>query len=171
MLVIALMGFSTSAFALFCPNNFNQINIGDTIEQINSQCGKPDFQKSEKVEDDNGPQEWNFYVNPSANPGYKAPTATYGQQASLQMTIAMNEGKVVNITVNGMSLASTTICGGSVTVGDSKDKVKKACGTPKFVNKSSVGNDAPAVKKTTYKYNSNPPVELIFENGKLTERQ
>lgn len=32
--LLAFLGVSTSASAMFCPNNFNQINIGDTIEQV-----------------------------------------------------------------------------------------------------------------------------------------
>ncbi len=166
--LLLLLGFYTPAFALFCPTNFNQINIGDTIAQVQAQCGKPDFQKTTK-EEGKGPQEWNYYVAPSTH-GYGAPNMPGGQQASLKMAIAINGGKVLNITVNGMSLASTTICGNSVSVGDSIESVQGACGKPVFVNKSSQDDSKPT-EVTLYKYNSTPAVTLTFENGVLKDRK
>lgn len=166
--LLLLFGCYTPAFALFCPNNFNQINIGDTIAQVQAQCGKPDAQKTTK-EEAAGPQEWNFYVSPSMH-GYGAPGMQGGQQGSLKMAIAFSSGKVINITVNGMSLASTTICGRSVSVGDTMESVKGACGKPVFINKSSQNNDSKPTEVTAFKYSASGTT-LIFENGVLKERK
>src|SRR3990167_1385184 len=99
-LAILLLFFSSHTYAMFCPNNFNQINIGDTIESVKQQCGKPNTEKKSTEEDDSGPQEWNYYVTPST-PGYTQPI-TGGQSATVKMAIALNNNKIVNITVNGM---------------------------------------------------------------------
>ena len=170
--LVALLSLSTSSFAWFCPSNFNQINIGDTIQQVEQQCGKPDGIKKYQAEDNNGPQEWNYFVQPAMN-NYAGMRMKSTDNASVKMAIALNGGKVVNVTTNGMSLASTTICGGRrISVGDTADSVKKACGAPQFVNKSSANANAPKpAEMIQYKYNSTPPVVLVFENGKLQQRQ
>lgn len=156
-------------YAMFCPGNFNQINVGDTIDQVQTQCGKPDFsKKSDQVKDD-GPQEWGFYVKPGGNNGARAAASMNNPQGSLKMAVTFNQGKVINITVNGMSLASTTLCGAPISVGNNTAAVKAACGDPFFVNKATQNNNAEAkTEVTTFRYNSTPPVTLTFENGKLT---
>ncbi len=167
--LLALLSLSTSASAMFCPKNFNQINMGDTIEQVEQQCGKPDGIKKTKGED-KGPQEWNFYVHPQMKK-YTEMRTNSGAEASVKMAIAFNNQKVVNISANGMSLAATTLCGKNVAVGDDMKTVKAACGEPVFVNKSSQGNNEIPDEIIEYKYNSTPPVVLVFENGKLQERK
>lgn len=169
ILSFALISLSTSASALFCPNNFNQMTIGDTIEQVQKACGKPDAEKKSHAEE-NGPQEWSYYVHPQTS-NYTGMSTNSTQQAALKMSVAFNEGKVVNITVNGMSLAATTICGSGIAVGDLAKNVKSACGNPLVINKSSQSNDEKPAEIIQYKYNSTPPTTLIFENGILKERR
>lgn len=162
---------SAPAFAMFCPNGFNQINIGDTIEQVQQQCGQPDFKKTEKAEA-NVPQEWNYYVTPQMNQ-YMQTRTRIGPQASVKMSIAFKDGKAVNITVNGMSLAATTICDRkNIAVGDTMQTIKSACGDPVYVNKTDQksNQEQKPDEITTYKYNSTPPTILIFQNGKLQSR-
>lgn len=168
--LLTCLTLSTSGFAMFCPKNFNQINLGDTIEQVEQQCGKPDFIRKSQSED-NGPQEWNFYAHPQMK-RYTETRTNSGAEASVKVAVALNNGKVVNISANGMSLAATTICGGrSIAVGDTADSVKNACGDPVFINKSNLPNKPKPDEIITYKYSSTPPVILTFVNGKLTERQ
>jgi hypothetical protein len=167
--LFAFLSLSTTASAMFCPKNFNQISIGDSIEHVQKQCGKPDMEKKSEGEDDS-PQEWNFYVHPQMKK-YTETRTNSGAEASVKMSIALNQGKVVNITVNGMSLATTTICGPSVSVGDTGKSVKHACGDPVFINKSSQTNGEKPADIVEFKYNSMPPTVLIFENEKLKERR
>lgn len=153
-----LIASSHPAFALFCPNGFNQIEFGDTIEHVQSQCGKPDKQ-TESKEDLKAPQQWQYYVKP-------APT----KPGTLNMTIAFAENKVINITVNGTSVMTTPICGTSVSAGDSTDKVKSACGQAAFINKG-VQTGSSETTTTEFTYNTNPKVVFIFEDGKLKQRK
>jgi hypothetical protein len=142
----------TPAFAMLCPNNFNEISIGQTIEQVKTQCGTPDAEKTSDSKSDL-PQEWNYYVQVS-------PT----DQATLKTTIAFNQGKVTNMSVNGIGVSSTAICGGNnISVGDSESTIKTACGKPAFINQGNV-NAAAATKMVDLTYGS-PGVILEFENG------
>lgn len=162
-ITLVLVIISNPAFAMFCPNGFNQMNIGDTIDQVVQQCGNPDFKKTTKKEPSQ-PQEWNYYVK--LNPK---------QTTSVKMSVAFDaKESVVNITTNSQSLIDTTFCGGRIAIGDSMETVKAACGTPAFINEnkpsSSQTPNPNAIEITQFKYNTTPPVVLIFENGKLKER-
>jgi len=165
LLFFVALILSAQANAMFCPNNFKTINIGDTIDTVTKLCGAPDEQKEIKSTDDpNAPQEWTFYVNPD-------PTNSQ-QTTNLKMTVAFENQKAGNITVNGQSLVSTTICGNIISVGDTMQSIKAACGSPPFVNKGQPQADQPDKPKVVeYKYNSTPPITLVFENGMLKSRK
>jgi hypothetical protein len=158
---ILLFLFSTQTFAWFCPNNFNLIQAGDSIDQIKKQCGKPLSEKKSK-QDPKVPQEWGFYV--AVNPP---------NPATVKMTVVFNENGIVNnITVTSMSIASTSLCGGTISVGDTMQTVKAVCGTPPFVNKGQApsGQDK-ATEVIELTYGGQSPNTLVFENGVLTERK
>lgn len=154
--------YSLPANAMFCPNNFNSINIGDTLEQVKQQCGKPDAEKQTTTEI-SGPQEWSYYLK-SANSINNSATLT------LKMNVAFSDNKVININLNGISLTTTAFCGSTITVGDTEENVQSVCGKPAFVNKSQASNNTPS-KITELKYNTTPPVKLIFLAGKLTKKE
>jgi len=154
-------------FALFCPTNYNIINEGMSVDQVIIACGKPDSMTESIKKNDNIPQQWSYLIPQTVNMGGTSQTA----QGTLQTSVTFDDkGKAVNISVNGIGVGSTTICGGStVQLGDDKDKVKSACGNPAFINKSSTETE-PDTKVTELKYNSgNPAMILVFENGKFVE--
>jgi hypothetical protein len=160
-LVIPLLMVSTHAFAWFCPNNFNLIQAGDSLDKIKRECGKPLAETSSKQEPKT-PQEWGYYV--AVNPP---------NPATVKMSVVFSSGGLVNnITVNAMSLASTSLCGGTISVGDTIQAVKAACGAPPFVNKGQTaqGNDKPIVVNELT-YGGPPPNTLVFESGMLTQRR
>ena len=80
-------------------------------------------------------------------------------------------GKAVNISVNGIGVGATTICGNNLQLGDTRDTVKAACGTPTLINKQTASPEKPSIKVVEFTYKSTPPVTLIFENGKLKEKK
>lgn len=156
------------SFAFFCPNNFNQIEIGDSIQTVTKQCGKPDKEETTTVTKE-GPQEWSYYI-----PQTVSTTAMSQEQGTLKTQITFDENnKAINISVNGIGVGSSTICGTPINLGDSRDTVKSACGKPSFINKQqpATGQPPDETKITEFTYNSNPPGKLIFENGKLKEKQ
>lgn len=159
-------------WAFFCPSNFNQIDFGASTDQVSQQCGKPDKIETTTLEPE-GPQEWNYYI-----PATVASSGTAATQGTMKAQITFDSsGRVVNMSVNGIGVGASTICGGAnIQLGDSLQAVKAACGTPSFVNKQNtdsavLGPPQPKKVITTYFYNSNPPATLVFENGLLTQRK
>ncbi|MFZ2315294.1 MAG: DUF2845 domain-containing protein [Gammaproteobacteria bacterium] len=167
---------STISFAFFCPSNFNQISAGSTMEEVIATCGKPDTQETKEVKAEPA-QSWSYFL-PSK------PQLIYGtpNPSNVKTEITFDTaGKAVNIIVNNMATASTTVCGRTVNIGDTRAVVESACGKPSFINKqdqdaapgelsNALGKPVPPMQVTTFTYNSNPPVTLTFENGKLKEK-
>jgi len=157
-----------SVFAFFCPNTFNQIEIGDTIEQVEKQCGKPDSQTEKEIKKP-VPEEWNYYIPQTVGGNSLTP-----MQGTLKTSFTFDaSGKAINISVNGIGVGSTTICGSNVQLGDTRDTIKAACGSASIINKQLSENDTKdqaANKMIIFNYKSNPPTTLTFENGKLTAR-
>jgi hypothetical protein len=125
-------------------------------------CGAPSSQSSADSTADK-PQEWTYYVK-----------AQPSDQSTLRMTVAFTSGKVTNMSVNGIGLTNTQICGGNtVQVGDSEKSVKSLCGDPAFIAQSNLPSAAKdTVKVTTLIYNTSAePISLIFNDGKLKSRQ
>ena len=153
------------SFAMFCPGNFNLINIGDSIDRVAQACGKPDSQETKNVSP-NVPQQWDFYVPLSVGTG-----TAYQQQGTMKLTVVFDkDGKAINISVNGTGVGNTPICGNMIQLGQTQDQIKAACGTPGFVNKqepTDASGKPVQDKVVTYTYNSNPPVTMTFENGIL----
>ena len=176
LVALAASAVTTTASALLCPTNFNQINLGDSIAAVKAACGIP---VSEKTADatTSAPQEWNYYV--SVNPAFTQ-NMSQNQTASLKTTVAFDDGKVTNISVNGVGVSNTSVCGGTIQVGDAENTVQAACGKPAFINRGNGSQDgtqykdknASANKTTVLTYqNGNTPVTLTFEKGVLTARQ
>jgi hypothetical protein len=164
---LCLMIVPTLSFAFFCPTNFNQINIGDSTDTVVKACGKPDKEETKDAETD-GPQEWSYFI-----PQTVALSANQQGQGTLKTTIAFDkDGKAINISVNGLGVGASSICGPtSIKLGDTRDSIKAACGQPSSINKQNspdaISTVVPPKKITTYTYNSNPPQKLTFEDGKL----
>jgi len=158
--------FPAIGFAFFCPTNFNQIQIGDTLEQVQQACGQPDKQDEKEVEAE-GPQEWSYFVAQNV-----AINAMQQVQGTLKTTFSFDaNGKAINISVNGIGVGATTICGNNLQLGDTKETVKATCGQPSFINKQSTSTEKKSSKVTEFTYNTNPPVKLIFENGRLLQKK
>lgn len=158
-----------TSFAFFCPTNFSQINFGNNMDDVVQTCGKPDSQIESKKENENVPQQWDYFVPQTVTNSSLTP-----MQGTLRTQIFFDaSGKVININVNGIGVGASEICGNSIQLGDTRDSIKSACGTPNFVNKQPLPNGAPTpdIKVTTFIYNTNPPTKLVFENGVLKDKQ
>ena len=170
--LLALILTPSTSFAFFCPTNFKQIDFGYTIEQVTEACGAPDKEETREKKPE-GPQEWSYYVPQTVG------TQGISSQAkgTLKTQVAFDSsGKLINISVNGIGVGSTSLCGTTVNLGDSQDKVKAACGEPPFITKGDPPpspSGAPQVSKkiTEFTYNTQPPVKMIFEDGILKEKQ
>jgi hypothetical protein len=170
--IVILLLFSTSSFsyAWVCPNNFNQIAAGDSIEKVTTVCGKPASEKKSQA-GYRGPQQWQYYV--TVNQPLSGSGAPAGATPTVQMSIAFVNQKAINITVQAQSVASTSICGPTISIGDSDDSIKKNCGSPTFIQKQDTGNgtNEKTIEIIEYKYNTSAPNTLTFENGVLKSRK
>ena len=164
LVAILLIHLPYISYAAFCPTNFNRIESGDTVDAVISKCGKP-TQQTETIRKGTGPEEWSFFI-----PQTVVAPNQFNTQGSIkaQMTFDQN-GRVINMTVNGIGVGATTICNGiNIQLGDTMDSVKRVCGAPSFINKNANPDlITPDVKVTTLFYNSTPPAQLVFENGVL----
>jgi len=168
-----LLTLPSIALAFFCPTNFNQIDFGMTTDQVTQSCGKPDSLKESVKQNENVPQEWDYYIPQTVDMGGTSQTA----QGTLKTSVTFDDkGKAINISVNGIGVGATSICGGTnVQLGADKDTIKNACGNPSFINKQTPATN-PSLPKDTkvieFSYTSaTPPVTLVFENGMLTDKK
>jgi hypothetical protein len=170
--IFVFMLFCTSSLAnaWVCPTSFSQIAVGDSIDQVSAVCGKP---ASETTSEGGyrGPQEWQYFV--TINQPLMGSGAPAGATPSIKMSILLVNQKAINITVQGTSLGSTSLCGPTISIGDSDNAIEKSCGKPVFIQKQQQGpgSDAKPIEIIEYKYNSVPPNKLIFENGILKDRK
>ena len=153
---------STTSFAMFCPNNFNQIAPGDTLDSVKQQCGDPQSEESKDIAPAQ-PQEWVYYLKTDPS-----------NQMTTRITVGIENDKVANITISGLSVSTTQYCiGGSISVGDSSKNVTKVCGKPALVNQTNnntpPGAPVPGSTKVTKLQYTTPTatITLTFENGIL----
>jgi hypothetical protein len=171
---IACLSINVS-YAFFCPTNFNQIDIGFTLDQVALQCGAPDKEETKDPEV-SVPQQWDYFIPQSTVVG----NAFMQQQGTYKTSFTFDaSGKVMNISVNGVGMANTAICGPTLGLGATDQQVKTACGAPGFISKQEAvpltDMEKAANKMTTYIYTTgtpnNKPVLLIFQGDKLIEKQ
>lgn len=157
--MIILLFLQTSAYAMFCPTNFNQINKGDPIETVTKLCGPPE---SVKQSTDNSlePQDWSYNTAPPF-PG----------QGALNVQMSFNRGVVTSININNVGVSTTNACSSVINIGDTIQKVKSACGQSTSINQGNApGNIRNRNSMIEFHYPGPPEVTLIFRNGKLVDR-
>jgi hypothetical protein len=158
---ILLFTMSNTCFAAFCPTNFNNIQNGDSIEDVIKQCGKPSSEKTQTVRETPA-QEWTYFINQQT-----------AAQASLRLIINIDKDKVNNIQLGPGNVTNTAVCGTTIQIGDTAKAVEGACGKPNFVSVSAGTNPqenanfgGTKVTELTYS-NAATTVTLTFENGVL----
>jgi hypothetical protein len=161
---VSLLVFSSAWADMFCPNNFNSVNLGDSPDAVLTACGKPDSKTSNNRKAAQ-PQEWGYYIATDPN-----------KPGTMKLTIAFDaDGKAINISVNGSGMPQTQLCAnGQIELGDAQDAIQAACGKPTFVNQTLEAQKAevPETEIVEFTYSSSsPPVTFVFENGKLTLRK
>lgn len=161
---IGLLSFPLSSFAFLCPNNFNQIDFGNSVQQVEQQCGKADKQSTKEVAEE-GPQEWNYYVPQTVLLNNNQPAS-----GTLKTTVTFDQaGKAINISVNGIGVGNSTICGSGIQLGNTREMIKAACGDPNTITKDTSSDNAQ--KKQTITELTYGSTILVFKNGLLAEKK
>lgn len=168
LLGTCLLAASSLSYALMCPNNFNTIKIGDSIEAVSAACGAPSSTK-EMPAPDSDPQEWSYFL---PSPGKN--NMMYTQQTTLKTTVAFDgKGKVVNISTNGVG-TDMMDCGSGISVGSTRQEVEQACGKPQMIAKSDANKNAAPDKDNKmieYYYAGPPAGTLVFIKGVLVDKR
>lgn len=169
LLILVCWFFSSCSFAMFCPNNFNLVNIGDTIATVEAKCGPPNVKKV-IIDESNVPQEWTYFL----------PVPVYGMSAgsfnnnpgTIKFTVAFVNNAITNISSNGIGVGATTICNNiNLQIGSTLREVEDACGKPALITKTNQPGPTGQVPTPTqimnWTYIGNKTTTLIFENGFL----
>lgn len=163
VLVLSALFFSPAWADMFCPNNFNSVNVGDSLDAVITACGKPDS-KTTNNKKAAQPQEWGYYIATDPN-----------KPGTMKLTIAFDAtGNAINISVNGSGMPQTKLCAnGQIQLGDNQAAVEAACGKPTFVNQTLEAQKAevPETEIVELTYSGTPSVTFVFENGKLMQRK
>ncbi|MDX1901032.1 MAG: DUF2845 domain-containing protein [Gammaproteobacteria bacterium] len=177
------LGITSPAFAFFCPTNLQMIEFGDSIDHVQQQCGKPASTQKLKVSQDATAQEWVYNKNNVSQAQAQGMSQTYNPQ---QLKIMFANKHVTSITLNGFPTDNSNgNCNPDITINSLIDDVKAACGKPDMVtldnsasnNESNQLSQNPSDEKDLTKgtveltYDSSPPVTLVFQDGKLTEKK
>jgi len=161
LLAVIILLFSTaSVFAqqIQCPGNTNFVNVGDTIDQIVSQCGHP--QKTIQLKK-------NVYA-------WIYSLMTFGK-SRIGFSILF-ENNVVKDMVTTQKIHKTTIkCPrGSINIGNTPAQVQKVCGKPTVVRNYSQQADQISGNITHLIYQPHsylPRTTFIFQDGQLVGSQ
>lgn len=176
-----------NVLAMFCPTNFNSIDLGNSIAQVQQFCGQADSSRQYQMSSMTS-QEWTYYIKPK-----------FGDTRHTKMRILFKNDKVINVNTTthdavgvGCSpviqlgttqkivrcsksfdqeynVSATTLCGPFIQLGDSTQTVASACGQPDLV--SQPPSSALPIDVVEMRYDTHPPVTLVFENGLLTDRK
>lgn len=163
----------------YCPSNHGLIDVGMTMDQVLAACGTPTVrQQSDGVVTQKIPVTQLIYstLNPGAvyqglDPIYTMWSLPSGSNGvNFQVNIINN--KISSMTMNGSSVNSSTLCGGtSLQGGDDVSAVYSACGSPSLVNNTYINQPILSKNKPEiWIYQTNqysPLIRLTFLDGKL----
>ena len=168
----------------YCTQTNQYINTGMSTEDVKQACGDPsNIQKSEKPATTRVPvTQLTFNVSTTTTGSY-AGTVTPGiQSGAVQINsgplstlmVSVKNNQISKISLNGESVQSASVCGGSFGVGDSASAAINNCGAPSSQNDSYVNvktGQMDHIELWTYQFNDNtqPPFQLTFVNGSLTQ--
>lgn len=170
--------FSTTTYAIFCPTNFTNIELGDSLQSVISQCGKPSAFNEYKSNGITALQ-WSFLIRPfDSNKGLKKLKVVFVANQVKNITIedevdCQLGDPACQTSQNLENVYSTQACGFPIKVGDTQQVVQVACGKP--IMQQQVQLDDPSntstLKMAAALYEGPPRVLLIFENNVLRERR
>ncbi len=144
-----------------CPGGTNSVNLGDTPEEVQKQCGAPQAQN--KVLQQETTKEVLQYQISGQLTGY----------ASNSFSITLENDKVTQLSGGGNSKMMSLNCpNGNVALKADINTVRTACGTPFVDNKYPVQKPNAADQKENWIYQPQdrsylPKTQFTFQSGRL----
>lgn len=172
----------------YCPGGY--VNIGDSIQAVQSVCGQPVSMKHRKVDAANqgsanpSDSDW-VYDGTSQTPNntlsrarqFHGYTTTAKQYSGSHVVFTISNGSVSGISVNGQAVQQTTACTKSnanskrIRIGNGQSRVQMVCGQPtQVLPKGSANQQQKQTKQTllTYKTGSySSSIRFVFQNNRL----
>ncbi|CAN5309951.1 DUF2845 domain-containing protein [soil metagenome] len=168
--LVLFFGGSAYAASYVCPNSYQTVTTGDTMEKVKAACGEPTQANTRKEQGmvPNVLVQW-VYTSEMPQAGNNRGINPYAPQ----MLVTFKDDVVLEISTNSQTLNTMFACYNNkrISVGSSKSDVRFACGAPSLVNTL---QKAEQVNKqiTTWNYNFGsyrPSINFTFEDNKLTQ--
>jgi Protein of unknown function (DUF2845) len=173
LFILSLLG-AQSASALICPIKYLQIRAGMTSAEVRSACGEPKSIQRQDIAQyqDQRVENWLYSGNQSGTKTARAMRELgYGSSAKPSMSFSFDgNGKIVNFSVDGSSFNTTKVCGTTLSIGDSRNKVMNYCGEPAVKSTGSVPVGQGSVEQQVWTYQLDayrPVVRVTFEGNKV----
>lgn len=166
MMIFFILLFPLTTFAISCPNNGNILNDGDSISYVLQQCGKPksrnDYNKIIQ-----STLQWDYYKS------------TPGSVNNIKISIYFSENRVSNISVTSnnvichdnicnspiQNFSSTGLCGNQISVGNTPENIRSACGQPD----NEINSTPIIIPMAELRYDGAGQNTLVFKDGKLVD--
>lgn len=181
---VATLFASLNSYAYFCSTpqgKSGYINVGDTMAKVESSCGKPTSTEDREDQQQNLVTT-QYFVYQNLDLQESIPLSVGGKSLNRNVSktapllvFEVRDGQVQYITSNSKSVSKTSDCQyGSVSVGDSVEKLVQNCGQASQINTENKKEEGDARKVTVWKYDLGQyrsPLILEFEAGKLSNIQ
>jgi hypothetical protein len=173
LICLALSPAAHAATQYFCPSSNQYINLGASIAEARAKCGPPHtattspytLKKTRLVD------QWVYNYQPNT-------ILRFGTIHTRKGALVVNfiNNKVIEILVNGHSVASTNFCSNNlpVKVGDNNLTIRQLCDQPTIIQKTKQTISQQKTQKVVWTYQANdyiPANTLTFISGKLVSIQ
>ncbi len=166
--------FSVNSYAasFYCANTNGAIATGDSMDEVQAQCGAPTntSTRTDTVASTNTETQWIYATQGMA----MTPQGTYAPGLVPYLTVTIQDNKVIQIqrTTNNIMPNSLT-CGLSqaVSINSPSESILLACGKPTLTQTVQTPKNT-MQEVTIWTYNRGPyepQIILNFEGGKLTQ--
>ncbi len=157
----------------YCAAGNRYINLGDTMQQVETACGKPTNVTKQAAA---GPSViWTYGLANRGSPRHSfssSPFTNLPGNHGNQVSIRISNNKVTEITANGRSRSRLSTCRGrTIQIGSTAKAVQQSCGRPTYTNvvPGSLTNTATQVPTSIWTYQDpyGTTVTLEFKGEKL----
>ncbi len=159
------------AESFYCANTNGAIATGDSMDDVQAQCGAPTSTstRTDNISSTNNEVQWIY-----ASQGMTlSPQGTYIRGLVPYLTITLQNDKVIEIQRTSNTIPTSITCGLSQAVGvnSTSEMILLACGRPTMIQTIQTPNNT-TQNVTIWTYNRGPyqpQIILDFVGGKLTQ--
>lgn len=184
LLLLSAIASPTWADAFYCTQNNQYISPGMSMAAAKQACGTPQsIHKMQQPVMQRVPVIQLTFNIATATTGNMDGTVTPGLYSSniqfnngplTTLIVEASNNKITDISLNGTSAQSVSLCGGgNFGVGDPPSSAVASCGDPVSENDTyknvDTGQEAPMEIWSYKPSNYQPPFQLVFVNGSLTQ--